>query len=393
MGYCKSRKPDQTWYLSRYLCTAVIAVLLCLPGIDVYADEENDSTATVLTTELFADKKTRINGYPYAYYTPETQLAFGVGGIATFYTAKDALLRPSKTSISAYYATTGQWAMTLTPQVYLARNLLFASARLEIGEFVDKYWGIGNTAPDIDNAAYEYKGWRVELGFQWPPLTQILKNDKVGSIVDIRSVTITDRRDNPWLQPGVTFGEDGGLNVGLGAVWVWDTRDHVFYPASGVFSKVEMVFYSRSFGSDYDFNTYDIDLRFYHGLDQAKERVMAYQVLVNLVRSHPPFYELAALGGSTIMRGYFTGRYRDRNYYAGQVELRSHLWQRFGFVAFAGAGDVASDHEDLHLRGLKYTIGVGLRFKFNPAEKVNLRCDFGFGKNTSGVYFGLEEAF
>jgi hypothetical protein len=30
---------------------------------------------------------------------------------------------------------------------------------------------------------------------------------------------------------------------------------------------------------------------------------------------------------------------------------------------------------------------------FNQEEKVNLRVDFGVGKNTSGVYFGLEEAF
>jgi hypothetical protein len=36
---------------------------------------------------------------------------------------------------------------------------------------------------------------------------------------------------------------------------------------------------------------------------------------------------------------------------------------------------------------------VGARFLFNKAENVNLRADIGFGRETSGVYFGLEEAF
>jgi hypothetical protein len=30
---------------------------------------------------------------------------------------------------------------------------------------------------------------------------------------------------------------------------------------------------------------------------------------------------------------------------------------------------------------------------FNQREKINLRADFGFGRDTRGVYFGLEEAF
>lgn len=30
---------------------------------------------------------------------------------------------------------------------------------------------------------------------------------------------------------------------------------------------------------------------------------------------------------------------------------------------------------------------------FNKEEKVNIRVDFGVGRNTNGVYFRLEEAF
>ena len=34
-------------------------------------------------------KKVNFSGYPYAFYTPEAQAAFGGGGIFLFYTEKD----------------------------------------------------------------------------------------------------------------------------------------------------------------------------------------------------------------------------------------------------------------------------------------------------------------
>ena len=42
----------------------------------------------------------------------------------------------------------------------------------------------------------------------------------------------------------------------------------------------------------------------------------------------------------------------------------------------------------------KQSYGAGLRYMFNKKQKINLRMDVGFGENgSSGVYFGIEEAF
>ena len=77
-----------------------------------------------------------------------------------------------------------------------------------------------------------------------------------------------------------------------------------------------------------------------------------------------------------------------------QLEYRQYFWWKFGFVVFAGAGDVASELMKFSLTELKYSYGFGLRFLFNKEEKVNLRVDLGFGNDgTSGLYFGIEEAF
>ena len=130
------------------------------------------------------------------------------------------------------------------------------------------------------------------------------------------------------------------------------------------------------------------------GITVAPDQVIALQAYGRFVPGSPPFYELSALGGGTIMRGYFQGRYRDRYYTAAQVEYRAHIWWRLGAVVFAGAGDVfGSPESDLSFSNLKYSCGFGLRLLFNRQEKINLRADFGFGQDTKGVYFGLEEAF
>ena len=57
-------------------------------------------------------RETMLSAYPYAFYTPETELAFGAGGIVTLYTGRDLILNPSKIGLSAYYTTNKQYQVT-----------------------------------------------------------------------------------------------------------------------------------------------------------------------------------------------------------------------------------------------------------------------------------------
>lgn len=43
--------------------------------------------------------------------------------------------------------------------------------------------------------------------------------------------------------------------------------------------------------------------------------------------------EMIAADGSR-MRGYYMGSYIDNNQIATQIELRQHIWDRFGIVAW-----------------------------------------------------------
>ena len=94
------------------------------------------------------------------------------------------------------------------------------------------------------------------------------------------------------------------------------------------------------------------------------------------------------------MRGYYRGRYRDKNMIAFQMEYRiMPVWWRLGLVGFVGVGDVAGRLDRFDLGNFKYSYGFGIRYLFMREEKLNIRLDFAYGKGSSGFYIVLREAF
>ncbi|KAF7961696.1 hypothetical protein AWV80_30255 [Cupriavidus sp. UYMU48A] len=91
------------------------------------------------------------------------------------------------------------------------------------------------------------------------------------------------------------------------------------------------------------------------------------------------------------MRRYFLGQYRDRNVIETQVEYRMHITGRHGMVFWAGAGAIAGKPGDLASAHWLPNAGIGYRFEFKP--RVNVRLDAGFGRQTRGVCFQINEAF
>ena len=94
------------------------------------------------------------------------------------------------------------------------------------------------------------------------------------------------------------------------------------------------------------------------------------------------------------MRGYYAGRFRERQRYVLQGEYRLGFWKRLGLTAFADVGDVAHDVADFHLDQMRYAGGLGLRVLLSRSEGVTLRADFGTGDDgSSGMYLSILEAY
>jgi len=111
--------------------------------------------------------------------------------------------------------------------------------------------------------------------------------------------------------------------------------------------------------------------------------------------SEQPFDLMPQLGGDVLLRGYFAGRYRDRQLLALQGEYRTPVWWRLGLVGFAGIGQVADNWGALGLGHFHPSAGVGARFQLSRTEGLNIRADYGWGfdAGTTGFYLSVGEAF
>ncbi len=363
--------------MSVCIFSGVCIVVLLHPQV-VYSSAHRDSLKSNHRNIYF---------YPYAFYTPETHYALGTAVISYFRSGGEQKIRPSKMALSGYYSTRKQYYLSLTPELYFKDEKYLVSAKFNFGKYADKFWGIGNDTPEIGNEDYIL----MLVGFRASIQTRIYGDIKAGLVLEAKKAMVPDKRDNPFLITGNIRGSDGGNSVGSGIVLSYDSRDNIFFPSRGIFTTINFVSFGPLTGSDFDFKRTIADLRGFFNL--RGNHIFALQGYGNFTGGNPPFYELPALGGQNSLRGYFLGRYRDRNYLMTQLEYRTILFWKIGVAGFAGVGDVYGHLSDLSLNKIKYSLGGGLRFVIDVREKLDVRLDLGWGKNSSGVYFAIEEAF
>ena len=377
----------------------LLVVILLLTGAGTFAQDEYDidTLSTNVIESVYKDdpatvnktKRTSFNAYPFVFYTPESKLAFGGGGVFIFYTGDGEELKPSKIGFGGNYTTNNQYKLSISPNIYMANNDLYMELPTAFGYSVNKYWGIGDETPAYDSAAYTMRFLTSTFKIQVPP--RMFAADRTGIIIDFDYTEIVDNLNNELLQNDSTIiAPEGGVLFGLGTDLVWDSRDNIFFPNSGGYQYFKVVFYPGM--SDYVFTVMELDVRGYRAI--SPDHVFAAQFYVQSVLGDTPFYKMPLLGGQNRMRGYFNGRYRDNFYGMLQLEYRQYFSKRFGFVAFGGMGNVSSNMLEFQFSNLKYSYGAGLRFLFNKKQKVNLRMDIGFGNDGNrGIYFGIQEAF
>ena len=316
-------------------------------------------------------------------------MAVGAGGIYSFSLSKNLNSKPSSITGSGYYTINDQYDITLVSEIYLSEDKYKLWSKFNYGRAFDFFYGAGNRAKDIENNKYLQNNFLLQVKFQ-PKLFDERFN--LGLIYEFRSLTIADKRGNPFLSDTSINGIDGGQTSGLGFVASWDSRDNIFYPTKGGYYEISVTYFQKKYGSDFDYNKYVFDFRRFFPVFAS--HIIAFQTYFTYSNAFPPFYDLAMLGGDKIMRGYLYGRYRDQNYYSLQAEYRipALIW-RFGLVLFGGVGDVAPSVSKFEIATVKPTYGFGIRFRFDELKKLDLRADVGFGKNTSGIYFSVNQAF
>lgn len=370
---------------------------------DIYSQGNKDTTKSniigidVSLTESDAKKKLDsvnqkkfgVIAYPFAFYSPETQLAFGAGGMLYFRLGILKDIRLSKVSLSAYYTTNKQYNFSIVPKLYFPGiKQVYLEGKINFSQEEGKFFGIGNNTYETDSSGYISHIFL--LNAQVTGLV-FFKSVQTGLVYEYVNNRIIDKKDNPFLKKPEISGNTGGKIGGSGFSILIDSRNNISYPESGIFANLKFVFYRNFFGSDFIFDKYTMDFR--HFWMPIKSHILALQYYSEFTKGEVPFFGLPAMGGSSNMRGYFGGRYRDNQYVSIQAEYRKILFWRLGVAAFYSLGQVSDKISNLKLNEFKHTYGFGLRFVFDEKEKINLRVDLGIANGKTGVYFNLDEAF
>ena len=319
----------------------------------------------------------------------ETGWSFGGAAAATFrLNNRDTLSRTSNVEGVALYTTRRQFVTAINGSIYFPGERFIVSDQLSYSSFPDEFWGLGKRAPDSSKESYSFRQYYVFLHLQY----QIGKNLFLGVVYQNQRVFDIEHRAGDIFDKENVLGRFGYHISGLGASVTYDTRNNAFAPDRGVMLQFYFDQFAPCFGSNYLYTSYVIDLRRFIRI--YRDQILALQILGNFNTGQVPLRSLATLGGSSTMRGYYAGRYRDRNSAVLQAEYRMPIFWRFSAVGFADMGNVGPALKDVNLQHFKYSYGGGLRVALNRSEKLNLRLDYGLAKGGSnGFYLQLGEAF
>ena len=169
-----------------------------------------------------------------------------------------------------------------------------------------------------------------------------------------------------------------------------DTRDHEQFPRDGWLVNARSIIYRESVGSDFDAETVKITANRY--LPMRDQDVLALRLMVKATSEDTPFFLLSTFGGSSDLRGYPSGRYRDRMMYAMQSEYRWQYNDNWIFTGFAGFGEVADSFSNFGENFLP-AAGVGARYVLSKKHRISLSADLAVGNDGVEFYFGVGEAF
>jgi outer membrane protein assembly factor BamA len=328
---------------------------------------------------------------PLIYFTPDTRWAFGAAGAHYFKLEpkepSGVETRMSYIQFLADYTQNKQLDVWSIWNVFTPDEDYLLKGELRFRTFPDRFYELGNQSRIETEEFYEYSLVSIKSLF----MKKLAPGFFAGVDYHFEREFGFKYTEGGLLQSGQITGYNGATGSALGLVAVYDTRDNVINAYEGKLAEFSSYFYRNAFGSTFNFSVYN---GLYQQYWEVKPKhVIAIQNRVRLSFGDVPFLDLSTLGSDDLLRGYPKNRFRDHHFAASQVEYRFPLFWRFGLVGFAGLGDVFNNLNDLSIRTTKYSVGTGLRFIVNPAERLNIRLDYGHGREGGYFYFIVSESF
>lgn len=352
-----------------------------------------------LIKRLFSSEKdtTRAPSFlplPVLAYSQEFGFEIGLIAMYSFYTDRqDTLTRNSSMYALGSVTTRNQQYLKISADIWSPGNRVHNFSELRLKNFPLNFYGTGSTTRKADEDLVVQRS--IQLKHEIERL--VGKSNYIGLLASFERYDFRDDEAGGIFERSFT-GKTGGKLLSLGTSIALDSRNTNTFTTKGMLLRLQYA-YSPDFfgGSDFSGSQFKTDGRAFVPL--SKKLTLGVNAVVQTISGgEVPVYLLPQLGNDQMMRGYYSGRYRDKNYLAGQAELRYVPTQRLGVVGFAGGGNVYAGG-DVTLSNLKPSYGAGFRYFFDTARGLSIRLDYGLGEKRpgeerqKGFYISLGEAF
>ena len=208
-------------------------------------------------------------------------------------------------------------------------------AIIEGKDFPFSFYGIGDETREADEERLTQKLIRVNLEAE----KRLKRGAYFGINAGYENHSFYDKEPGGLYETDEFIRDkDGGQVLFAGISQIIDARNSNVYTTRGTYLKFNYSYAPDFFGGEnFTGSLAKLDFRTFKSYNP--KTVLGFNLIYQTIQgSKTPFYLLPQLGNDQMMRGYYTGRYRDRNLLAAQAELKYRIIPRIGFVAFAGAG-------------------------------------------------------
>ncbi len=343
-----------------------------------------------IVNDTVDSKKPRYLTYPNIGFSPETLWEFGLSGLCVFHYKNDTNLRLSEIYAFSFYTQMKQLGLWIDHTIYGKKNLFFFLGKIRFQNYPILYYGIGNQIQSENLAVVPSNNYIIRERL----LYRISENIFTGLELDYQHLLNPEfnwSSSVPSVLKLKPSGSQGSRNLGIGFGLLWDSRHNVLNVRDGYLFEIAGLYYPKIFSKSFPMQTLYIDGRRF--FSTATNQVLALQFLGQFSAGNIPFNQLSQMGGDMMMRGYYLGKYRDKNYISAQAEYRFlpfNFSKRLGGAVFIGVGSISHTLTFEHLR---WVGGGGLRYLIFPKKDIYTRIDIGLEPKGYGIYFYIGEAF
>jgi hypothetical protein len=182
------------------------------------------------------------------------------------------------------------------------------------------------------------------------------------------------------------------LNIksyGLGLKAVYDSRDNIFTPNTGINADISALFYNveNDLTGSKEYQMLDGTGRFYWQL--FADIVLGWRLYGAFSSGDVPFYALPYIN----LRGIPAMRYQGENVLTTEIETRWNLNERWSLVFFGGVGRTADSVDNFSDSKDRWAGGTGFRYLIARVFGLYSGMDFAWGPEDFVFYFQTGSAW